>query len=37
MVAEEMEEFALAFEESAYEDPEEQGLVGFMTLGGEYN
>ena len=33
MVAEEMEEFALAYEEAAYEDPGEYMPMGFMATG----
>ena len=34
MVAEEMEEYALASTEVAYEDTEEQATMGFMAEGG---
>ena len=38
MVAEAMEEYALAYEEEAYEDhPEEQEPMGFMATGGGFN
>ena len=37
MVAEEMEEYVLAYAEAAYEDPGEQTPMGFMESGGGFH
>ena len=37
MIAEAMEEYALASSEAAYEDPEEQARMGFMVEGGGFH
>ena len=37
IVAESIEEFALASVEAAYEDPGEKAIIVFMTSGAEYH